>query len=490
MEKHVIIIGSGLGGLVCSYILAKNGYRVSVLEKNTQTGGCLQTFTRHGIKYETGMHYIGSMDEGQTLYNYFKYLSLLPDIQLQALDRTAYEIISIAGKRFHFANSREHFVESLSRHFPGERTNLQRYCRIIQDVAAHSLHSLQHDYDAIPQNVRSVNRLIEATVSDKLLQQVLAGNLPLYAGVKDRTPFHIHALISDLYNQSAYRIVGGSDAIARSLVNSILSMGGTVRSSAPVLKIHCDAAKAVSVMLKDGEEIRGDYFISAIHPARTLEMLNDTSLLRRAYRERIGSMENTVSNFTLYIQFKRNTVPYLNSNFYHYSDEVWGNEDYRPDNWPKSFLYMHLCSSTGQSYADAAVVISYMNFEDVSRWQGTRINHRGDAYGHFKRQKAERLLDALERQMPGTRENIERYYTSTPLTYLDYTGTEKGSTYGVLHDCNHPVQSVVSQRTKIPNLFLTGQNTSAHGILGVIVSAFITSGELTGTKWPLPHNNA
>ena len=66
-KKDVIIAGSGLGGLVCGYILAKNGYHVSIFEKNQQIGGCLQTFVRKGVKFDTGMHYIGSLDEGQQL---------------------------------------------------------------------------------------------------------------------------------------------------------------------------------------------------------------------------------------------------------------------------------------------------------------------------------------------------------------------------------------------------------------------------------------
>jgi all-trans-retinol 13,14-reductase len=88
----------------------------------------------------------------------------------------------------------------------------------------------------------------------------------------------------------------------------------------------------------------------------------------------------------------------------------------------------------------------------------------------------------LEEQMPGTRENIQHYYTSTPLTYLDYTGTERGSMYGILRDCTEPMQTVVSQRTKIPNLFQTGQNINSHGILGVIIGSIITSGELLGVN--------
>ena len=44
----VIIIGSGLGGLVCGVTLSKEGYNVCVLEKNALPGGCFQSFKRYG----------------------------------------------------------------------------------------------------------------------------------------------------------------------------------------------------------------------------------------------------------------------------------------------------------------------------------------------------------------------------------------------------------------------------------------------------------
>ena len=66
-QYDILIIGSGLGGLVCAYILSKNGYKVAVLEKNAQIGGCLQTFKRFGLSFDTGMHYIGSMQEGEII---------------------------------------------------------------------------------------------------------------------------------------------------------------------------------------------------------------------------------------------------------------------------------------------------------------------------------------------------------------------------------------------------------------------------------------
>jgi len=486
--KHIIIIGSGLGGLTCGYILSKNGFKVTVLEKGAQLGGCLQTFTRRGVKFETGMHYIGSVEEGQLLHKFFNYLSLLPDVKLRPLNKQAYDIISIGGERYPFANGTENFTEMLSQYFPGERKNLQNYWQAIGEVTKSSpLHALRTTDEPIilnPDHVKqSYDSFLESITQNELLRLVLAGNLPLYAGEKGKTPIYIPAFINDFYNRSTYRIVGGSETVAHSLVRSIRAMGGEVLSSTEVVKINCNDRQAVSVTLRNGDELYADCFISNTHPARMVEML-ETSLIRKSYHDRIRSLNNTISNFTVYIHFKKDSLPYLNSNFYHYDTpaDVWRGRHYSRENYPNSFLYMHLCASAEQQCANTAVLISYMDFDDVARWAGTKIGRRGEDYENFKREKAERLLALLESQIPGTRQNIEHFYTSSPLTYRDYTGTERGSMYGVLRDCNESIHSLVSQRTRIPNLFQTGQNVNSHGILGVIIGSILTSGELIGVN--------
>ena len=74
-------------------------------------------------------------------------------------------------------------------------------------------------------------------------------------------------------------------------------------------------------------------------------------------------------------------------------------------------------------------------------------------------------------------------YTSTPLSYRDYIGSNRGSMYGYEKDVNFPLHSNVSARTKIENLFFTGQSTNMHGILGVTISGVLTCGEILGTEY-------
>lgn len=484
-EYDIIIIGSGLGALVCGYILSKNGYKIAVLEKNAQIGGCLQTFKRKGIKFDTGMHYIGSMDEGQILYRFFKYLHLLDDVKLSRLNTDGYDIISLGGEHFKFASGYDGFVDTLSERFPDNRKDITSYIRQIREIAAASpLHNLreinQHVFIEADYIKTGINEFIASITRNPLLQNVLAGNLPLYAGVKDKTPTYIHALINNFYIQSAFRIIGGSDSIASSLEKSIRSFGGEIFTNAEVVKIICNDEKAVAVELTDGHRIEARSFISNMHPQATIEKI-ESSLIRKAYRSRISGLENTISNFTVYIQFKKEATPYLNYNYYHYEDrDVWNANCYKPEKWPESYLYMHQCHKENPLFAESAELIAYMHYDEVRKWENTQVGKRGSDYQDFKEEKAGLLLDKLEQSFPGIRSAIDTLHTSTPLTYRDYTATKEGSMYGIVRDKNFPSQTLVSQRTKIPNLFMTGQNINSHGILGVTIGAMITCAEFLG----------
>ncbi len=483
--KKCIVIGSGLGGLSCGCILAKNGYEVTVLEQGAQIGGCLQCFRRGGAIFDTGMHYIGSADSGQVLHTIFHYLGVDQDVKMERLNPMGYDVISLMGEQYRLANGRENFVNTLAEHFPKHRDELYRYCDLINLVSESSpTHTLNQNvnleaftkYQSI-----SVNDAIASVVTDSLLQQVLAGIVPLYAGEKDVTPFFAHALIADFYNQSSFRIIGGSSVLADTMANVIRAHGGQVLTRRQVEKIECDESHATAVITSTGERFAADLFVSAIHPSRTIELV-DSHLLRPAYRKRLANARNTTSAFTVYVKFKKNRVKYLDHNiFYYRGDSVWNCEHYDETTWPKYMLYMHFCHEAHPEYADTAEILTYMNYSETEQWLGTRIGRRGEDYETFKRLKAEKLLDALEQEIPGIRDDIEQYYTSTPLTYYDYTGVPGGAMYGTAKDVNLIGAGNISCKTNVPNLLLSGQCITLHGMFGVLAGSLLTCSEVLTT---------
>ena len=73
----IVIVGSGMGGLACGTIMAKEGYKVCILEKNKQIGGNLQTYVRDRVIFDSGVHYVGGVDKGQNLFQLFSVLPLI-----------------------------------------------------------------------------------------------------------------------------------------------------------------------------------------------------------------------------------------------------------------------------------------------------------------------------------------------------------------------------------------------------------------------------
>lgn len=483
--KKCIIIGSGLGGLSTGVILAKNGYDVTILEQASQVGGCLQCFTRDGVKFETGMHFIGSLDDGQVLSHYFNYLGIKDKVVLNRLDPKAYDVVSLQGERFAFPNGREAFIEKFAQRFSDQRENLERYCVLVEQVASLSpFRDLQHvvDEDRFIDDkllYQSLSEVIDQTITDPLLREVLVGNLSLYAAQKGKTPFATHAFIFDFYNSSAFRIVGGSDAIVKALTEVFEQHGGKVLTRHKVTKILVEGKKASGVLTANGERFTADVVISDVNPKQMIGMVDD-GVFTQAYKSRIKSIADTTAVFSLFLRFKEGAMPYLNSNFYGFStDSPWQMNGDIGDKWPQGYLYMHHCHEPNPKYARGGVVLAYMSMDAVRNWSDTSIGHRGDDYERFKAHMAERLLDSVEKDFPGLRDAVEAYYAASPLTYRDYTSTPEGSIYGLEKNVNN-IADRVSYKTKVSNLLLVGQNINSHGMLGVLVGTMNVCQHLLG----------
>jgi all-trans-retinol 13,14-reductase len=483
MKYDAVIIGSGLGGLQCAYILAKEGYSVCVLEKNPVAGGCLQTFRRGSTVFDTGMHYIGSMDDGQILDRFFNYFGLTGKLRLKRMDENGYDVVRLSDGEYLFPMGAERLKDTMLGYFPGEKNAILKYTGKLGDV------SKTYNFDDSVATRTGYMELLRTGFDDFLssittnntLKNVLLGLSPLYAGVKDKTPLYIPMIIHASYNSSAYRFIDGGSQIADLLSASIKAMGGTVLHNSEVTGMSFNGGLMTAVEVNRSENIEGRYFISNIHPKKFLGIAPGAPF-RPAYRNRLSSIEETSGIFTLYLSMKKKSFPYINRNYYVFrNSNVWECSSYTGKDWPKSYM-MHISPSPDdQDYTDAITVNSFMKWSDVTEWENTTVGRRGESYNNFKTERAERLLGMLEADFPGICSKIDTWYTSTPLTYRDYTGAWKGSIYGILKDYRDPLGTMIIPKTSVGNLFFTGQNINIHGVIGVTVCSILTCMELTGS---------
>ena len=483
----VVIIGSGLGGLECATILSKHGYNVCVLEKNSKLGGTLQGFKRNGCEYGTGMHYIGSLDEGQITHKIFRYLDILDKIKVKRMDPGGFDVFNIAGKEYKYAMGQDAFTELLFSYFPNETDAITRYVEEIKlatdEVDIYNLKPLENF------NIRTNNSLnsgayekIKSITKNTDLQNVLGALNFVYAGGKDKTPFYTHALINKYYINSAYKLIGGSYQIAISLAENIMNAGGKIYNNEKVNEFISKGKQIIGVKTEQGNTFFGKSFISNIHPAITIGMLED-KLLRKSFRQRILNLKNTISTFSLHLRLKKNTFKYLNYNYHYYKrNDVWYPSSYSEKDWPEFYYLFVPVMSDSKEFANCLSIHTYMKFKEVEEWKDLPLRQRGEKYENWKSLKADKLIELVSEKFPELKGNIEAYNVSTPLTLRDYIGTPDGGMYGTILDFNNPMTSYVAPRTKIPNLFFTGQNVSLHGMLGVSLSSLMTCGEFIGTN--------
>ncbi|WP_035646584.1 NAD(P)/FAD-dependent oxidoreductase [Flavobacterium sp. ASV13] len=495
MKEHydVVIVGSGLGGLVASIILAKEGYSVCVLEKNNQYGGNLQTFVRDKTIFDTGIHYIGGLGEGQNLHQYFKYLGIIDKLNLKQLDQNAFDIISFEDDKTEYPHAQgyENFVAQLTKYFPEEKTNIENYCQNLQTICdSFPLYNLEWEGKYDPEILTlNAKETIDSFTENEKLKAVLAGSNFLYAGIPDKSPFYVHALIVNSYIQSSWRCINGGSQITKQLLKQLKKYGGEFYKHKEVTRFDVENHKVNSVEMKDGTRVSGTYFISNIEPKTTLKMAGEENF-RKPFFNRIQSLEGVLSAFSLYLVFKPETFKYINHNYYHFknSNEVWTAHEYDENSWPKTYMASMNASKEDEIWADGMTFITYMNFDDVLPWAETfnttvEKNDRGESYEEFKARKAAKFLDEIEIKFPGIRDCIKSIHTSSPLSYRDYIGGDNGNMYGYVKDSNNPLKTLIPSKTKIDNLYLTGQSINMHGVLGVTIGAVVTCSEILGKEY-------
>lgn len=493
-KYDVVIIGSGLGGLVSSIILAKEGLKVCVLEKNNQFGGNLQTFVRDKTIFDTGIHYIGGLDEGQNLNSYFRYIGIMDDLRLKKMDEDAYDIISFDDdeREYPHAQGYDNFIKQLIKYFPEEEASLKEYCRKLQETCeSFPLYNLENMGEGYNSELLAVNakQYIDEVTQNEKLRAVLAGSNFLYAGIEDKSPFYVHALSVNSYMQSSWRCINGGSQITKLLIRELKKHGGETYKYKEVTGFGFVGDTLVSAKTKDGSEYFADKFISNIELKTTLRMIGEEKF-RKSFYSRIQGLENVGSAFSLYLVFKPETFRYMNHNYYHFKDSkrVWKTMECTKESWPEGYMVSMNVSARQKEWAESMTLITFMDFNEVKQWEHTHNTtaekeDRGDDYEKFKQEKTEQFLKEVEKKFPGIRDCIKSVHTSTPLSYRDYIGGQNGNLYGYVKDSNNPMKTFISAKTKLPNLFLTGQSINMHGVLGVTIGAVVTCAEILGKEY-------
>lgn len=487
MRPTAIIIGGGLGGLFTGALLVREGYHVTVLEKNAQAGGGLQTFTRQGTSFDTGMHILAGLRHGGPIYQVCNYLGIIDQLHLRPADRDCIDEVTYlrSNTTYRIPEGRACFTQYLQQQFPHEAGNIARYVTRIYELAQEvPLFNMRPAAEGIAVHSQDflwpADTLIAHYIKDARLRDLLAYMNPMYGGVEGHTPAYIHALINVAYIDGTDRFDGGSKQLADSLID-VIGTHGEVLTGEEVVAIDVTDRRVSQVRTAQGSVYSVDYYISDIHPCSLLKIVSDNAF-PKAYRMRLQEIPVSYSCFTLYIVFKPGAFPYINHTCYYQDDYglVWQHGQYNPINWPRGFMYMTPPELGQGPWASKMIVNAIMPYGAVRQWENSSTGHRGPHYEQWKAMHVAKVMSRLEELYPGFGTKVATIYSASPLTIRDYYNVKEGALYGYSKDCCNIALSQVPVFTKVKNLLLTGQNINLHGICGVPLTAINTVEALTG----------
>ncbi|CAG5128421.1 unnamed protein product, partial [Candidula unifasciata] len=317
-----IIIGSGAGGLSAGVLLTFAGLKVLVLEQHDQAGGCCHSFVEKGFEFDTGIHYVGDLEEGSVPRVLLDQLTC-GQLRWAKLD-DVFDTVAVGepSKARLFPMRAGKYFQNLINLFPEEKEAILAYERLIKDAGNSYIGIIA--FKVLPARMASflinsglyrlvfkcyrkgyastsLQQVLDELTDNKQLKLVLSYICGDYGVLPKDAPFFMHALLVKHYSNGAFYPANGTSEIAFHMSQAIQRGGGKVLVQAPVTKIVCDSSgRAVGVRVGDSE-IQAKHIISDAGVANTFKKLLPENVAKQSniypLIEKVGPSHAFITTF-------------------------------------------------------------------------------------------------------------------------------------------------------------------------------------------------
>ncbi|HEX9980521.1 MAG TPA: NAD(P)/FAD-dependent oxidoreductase [Flavobacterium sp.] len=502
-EFDTIIIGSGVGGLAAAICLAREGQKVLVLEQHYVPGGWSHSFTLNGQRFSPGVHYVGLMGEGDSTHEMYRGLGIANDLVFFRMNPKGYERCLINNRYFNLPAGFENLSNFLFEKFPHEKKNIKKYLALVRNtnLEIQLMPKLKGWWQQITVPFRTPNfgkyalfplkKVIGWHIKDPMLKAVLNIQCGDHGLPPSRACFPVHCSVMSHYFEGGYYPMGGGGGIIKAMTNGVKKYGGQVRVKQNVAKILVSNKKAYGVQLEDGTEIFSKRVVSNADPTATYLNLVGREHLSGKLQKKLEKTKYSVTSMILFLTLDMDVTQFGidSGNIWMVKDEdidanfkdLMERDLTEGDAFPAVFISCTTLKdpvSFNGRYHNFEVV-TYVNYDNVPDFAG-ETDHHGVDYDTFKEKVMNKLLNNIEKVIPGARQNIVQAELGTPKTNQFYINSTNGNVYGTEKTLNQVGPFSYKNKTEIENLFLCGASTLSHGVGGATFSGISAASAILG----------
>ena len=497
-----IIIGSGAAGLSAAICLSRAGQKVLVLEQHDVPGGWCHSFMLEGQRFSPGVHYIGMLGKGESTSTLYEGLGIANDLTFFRMNPKAYEHVHIGNNKFDMPAGIENLYGSLAEKFPHEKKSLKKYLDMVHAVSKQlqfivnmkgfwdNLLVVYHTRYLGKYGLFNLKRVINWFIKDPMLKGILNAQCGDHGLPPSLVSFPLHCAVMDHYFNGAYYPMGGGAGIVKAMTKAIARHGGEVRTKQRVKKILLENSGkkkvAVGVELESGEIIRAKNIVSNADPGKTFSALTGKENLSEKLRKRLEATRYSVASVMMFLTVDMDVkaAGMDSGNIWLMQDENVDAIYYKmidediltTDEFPGMFISCTTLkdppSFNGRHHT--LEVVTFLDYKPFEKYNGEDGN-KSEAYLAMKRRLSEKMLNGLERILPGVRNNIVNMDLGTPITNEFYINGTRGNAYGTEKIFKQIGPNAFQPKTEIENLYLCGASILAHGVAGASNSGVKTA---------------
>ncbi|MEU5614364.1 NAD(P)/FAD-dependent oxidoreductase [Streptomyces sparsogenes] len=503
-----IIVGSGIGGLVCGGYLAADGRRVLVLEQHDVAGGNAHVFRRRRrYEFDVGTHYLGDCGEDGIIPAILSGLGVGDRVRFRPMDNErGFDRVITPTVTLDVPSGWDNYRDRLKRALPGETAGIDRFVDLAKTTTALSRASLLGEpvmdlYRASPEVTRWSRRSLGAVFDhcgfSARARTVLAAQFGNYGALPAEVSFSVHANLMDHYLRGAYYPEGGGQVLVAALVEALEGYGGELRTRTSVARILVEDDTAVGVELTGGERITAPLVISNADYRRTVLDLCGGEAVFPAHLVR--QTRDATMRFPLtavYVALDTELPDTPNANIWWHADDDLEQAHARMIEEGMREIPQLIFSFASVKDAGAPNVCppGHSNFQlmtvcppghafwgvDKGPADGEPYR-RNAAYVARKKQVTEAMLATAEEVIGPFRDHITHLETATPLTNERYIRASGGTPYGLANWGG--VGKRPDVRTGVEGLYVVGQSTRyGSGVGGAATGGMVCASHVLGRQ--------